>query len=64
LTVLNAQGLLTQNIINMKNLKNLKGAKKLSKMEQKAIKGGYACREPEMWCPPGSCCEGVLCRPC
>lgn len=47
----------------MKDFKNLKGAKKLSKMEQKAIKGGYACREPEMWCPPGSHCCGNLCRP-
>ena len=46
----------------MKDLRNLKNAKKLSKIEQKAIKGGYACREPEMWCPPGSrCCPSGLC---
>jgi hypothetical protein len=49
----------------MKDLKNLTGAKQLSKMEQKAIKGGLACVEPEMWCPPGTyCCfaMGGLCR--
>lgn len=55
----------------MKELKRMKNAKVLDKEEQKAIKGGYACREPEMWCPPGSyCCfaMGGLCvpdfRPC
>jgi len=47
----------------MKKLKNLTRAKVLSKIEQKAIKGGYACREPEMWCPPRTVCIGGLCRP-
>jgi len=47
----------------MKDLKKMKGVKILSKKEQKAIKGGYACREPEMWCPPGSICVDGLCRP-
>ena len=49
----------------MKDLKNLDGAKVLSKTEQKAIKGGLACRYPDNWCPPGSyCCfaMGGLCR--
>ena len=49
----------------MKDLKNLKDAKVLSKMEQKAIKGGLACRYPDNWCPPGTyCCfeMGGLCR--
>ena len=48
----------------MKSLKQLKGAKLLSKMEQKAVKGGFACVEPEMWCPSGTCCVNGLCRPC
>lgn len=46
----------------MKNLKELKGVKLLSKVEQKAIAGGYACRYPNDWCPPGSVCCGGLCR--
>ncbi len=47
----------------MKNLKKLTGAKQLSKMEQKAIKGGWACSYPDNWCPSGSYCCGHLCRP-
>jgi len=39
----------------MKNLKELKGVKLLSKNEQKAITGGYACVD-NVWCPPGSYC--------
>ena len=39
----------------MKNLQNLKDAKVLSKMEQKAIKGGIACR------PDGSCPTNTYC---
>ena len=48
----------------MKDLKNLKDAKVLSKMEQKAIKGGLACL-PDGSCPTGTyCCSemGDLCR--
>lgn len=50
----------------MNELRNFKNARVLNTKEQKAIKGGYACREPEMWCPPGSyCCfeMGGLCIP-
>ena len=47
----------------MKELKNLKNAKVLSKMEQKAIKGGLACVEPDDWCPTGAYCCNGLCRP-
>ncbi len=52
----------------MKELKNLKNGKVLNKTEQKAIKGGYACRYPDFWCPPSSYCDlsfgrDGLCRP-
>ena len=50
-------------IITRKELKNLKNAKVLSKMEQKAIKGGLACVEPDDWCPTGAYCCNGLCRP-
>ena len=43
----------------MKELKELKGAKILSKNEQKAITGGYACYGGSS-CPPGSYCCNPL----
>ncbi len=47
----------------MKDLKNVKNAKVLSKIEQKAVKGGYACKFPDNWCPPGTYCNPQgLCR--
>jgi hypothetical protein len=49
----------------MKNLKELTGVKVLSKNEQKAITGGYACLDPDYSCPEGSyCCLRLLrCKP-
>jgi hypothetical protein len=48
----------------MKNLKNLEGAKMISKMEQKAIKGGYeACGQYLGECHEGYCCVNYYCLP-
>lgn len=51
----------TKNEFEMRILKKVNGLKMLSKKEQKAVNGGYACVDGYR-CPPGSYCVRGLCR--
>ena len=51
----------TKKWVRNENVKKMNGLKMLSKKEQKAVNGGYACVDGYR-CLPGSYCVRGLCR--